>query len=162
MLFICPVKQDLSRYAQGWAPVKIEQSRSSPYSLQESKQLRVGLLCNWVLSANLGPGSLQVDKSTILGQWKHVAWMAPTVSECFSTPKPLLFIWRDSICKTFIQGLIANKPLHGASLLKGHTMAWPDNQCPIHALIRRDRMVVEELAHDSRRLSACCSVLLSN
>lgn len=123
--------------------------------LQERGQLRAGLLCNWVLSANWGSGSLEVDKSTILGQWKRMAWMAPTVSECFSTHKPLLFIWRDSICKTFIQGLIANKSLHGAMLLKDYTMAWPDNQCPIHALIRRDKMDMGELAHDSRRQSPC-------
>lgn len=139
--------------SQGWVPAKIKQPRSCPSSSRKGDNPGHACFVTGCYLPTWGSGSLEVDKSTILGQWKHMAWTAPTVSDCFSTHKPLLFIWRDSICKTFIQGLIANKSLHGATLLKGCTMAWPDNQCSIHALIRRDKLDVGELAHDSRSRS---------
>lgn len=62
--------------------------------------------------------------------------LALTVSEL---PKPFLFIGREPIYKTFIQGLITNKSPHGATPLKGYTIAWLGNQGLIHVLITGDK-----------------------
>lgn len=91
--------------------------------------------------------ALKWTSTQLCGSGKAHGLDGPYIVSVSQFPKPFLFIWKDSICKTFIQGLIANKSLHGATPLKGYTMAWPDNQCPIHALISRDKMDAGELAH---------------
>ena len=122
-----------------------KQSRKYTQFFQEGTQpWGQTCICNWLLSANWGSGSLEVDKQTIMRKLKHTlqALMGPTLR--VSQPlKPFLFIGRDPICKTFIQGLITNKSPHGDTPLKGCTIAWLGNQCPIHALISEDKWLWE-------------------
>lgn len=118
-----------------------------------------GMLCNWFFYPPTGAlAALKWTSIQLCGSERAHGLDGPYIVSVSQLPKPFLFIWKDSICKTFIQGLIANKSLHGATLLKGYTMPWPHNQCPIHALISRDKMDVGELAHrlqETLSLSLC-------
>lgn len=134
-------------YASGMGDGQDKQSRSYPSSSRKGDN-------SWQTSfvAGFSPptGTLTALKWTstqLCGSGKAQGLDGPYIVSVSQFPKPFLFIWKDSICKTFIQGLIANKSLHGATPLKGYTMAWPDNQCPIHTLISRDKMEAGELAH---------------
>lgn len=134
-------------YASGMGNGQDKQSTSYPSSSRKGDN-------SWQTSFVTGfsppTGALTALKWTsiqLCGSGKAHGLDGPYIVSVSQFPKPFLFNWKDSICKTFIQGLIANKSLHGATPLKGYTMAWPHNQCPIHALISRDKMDAGELAH---------------
>lgn len=134
-------------YASGMGNSQDKQSRSYPTSSRKGDNSWQASFVT-VFSPPIGTlTALKWTSTQLCGSGKAHGLDGPYIVSVSQFPKPFLFIWKDSICKTFIQGLIANKSLHGATPLKGYTMAWPDNQCPIHALISRDKMDAGELAH---------------
>ena len=144
---ILPVKQTLSEGVHlGWVTVKTNNPKVIHLSPgKETTRGREALQLFFPPNGTLM--ALKWTSTQLCGSGKAQGLDGPYIVNVSQFPKPFLFIWKDSICKTFIQGLIANKSLHGATPLKDYTMAWPDNQCPIHALISRDKMDVGELAH---------------
>lgn len=142
--YVLPVQfMSLERYSEGatvLATAKIKNPQNIPTSFWKGHNPEGRPA--FVTGCYLPTGALEALKWTNIqlcgSKSAHWALMVP-VLRVSQLPKPFLFIRRDPICKTFIQGLIINKSLHGATPLKGCTIAWPGNQCPIHALISGDK-----------------------
>lgn len=77
------------RVCSGMGTSQDKQPRSFPSSSRKGDNSWQECFVTGFLSTNWGPGSLEVDKYTIMWKWKSTWPWWPLHSECFSTPKAL-------------------------------------------------------------------------